>query len=68
MLFATLSQLFGQPGWLMLGVFLAGLTAGIFGLSRTRPYFAHAEYWVYLPTEELPSQEQIMHRMLRGNP
>lgn len=35
---------------------------------RRPPYLAHAEYWVYLPTAEMPAQEQIMDRMLAGNP
>src|SRR5579885_1987197 len=36
--------------------------------KRPRPFFAHGEYWVYLPSEDMPSQEEIMNRMLLGNP
>jgi hypothetical protein len=28
----------------------------------------HVEYWVYLPTEKTPTQEQIMERLVKGGP
>lgn len=48
--------------------FLGGMAGSLFKRSRSRPYFAHAEFWIYLPGEELPSQDKIMDRMMYGNP
>jgi hypothetical protein len=62
------NDLLNEAVWFGGGVFLAGVTAGIFLRSRPRPYFAHAEYWVYLPGDQLPPQEKIMDRMMMGNP
>jgi hypothetical protein len=36
--------------------------------NRPKGFVARVDYWVYLPGDELPSQEQIMHRMLADNP
>lgn len=50
--------------------FVAGLVLG-YGVLTRKPkerFLATAEYWVYLPGEELPNQDKIMERMLRGNP
>ncbi|HWD39634.1 MAG TPA: hypothetical protein VG944_12350, partial [Fimbriimonas sp.] len=33
-----------------------------------RPLASTTEFWVFLPGTELPSQEQMMHRMLAENP
>lgn len=57
-----------EAAWFFGGAFLAGLVTAMFRRNRPRPYFAHAEYWVYLPTEEMPSQDIIMDRMMNGNP
>lgn len=48
--------------------FLGGIPGSLFKRGRSRPYFAHAEFWVYLPGVEMPSQDKIMDRMMYGNP
>lgn len=55
--------------------FVAGL---VFGLviaytfvtrkPKARPYIAAAEYWVYLPGDAMPVQEDVMTRMVAQNP
>ena len=54
--------------WFGGGLLIALACASFFFRGRSKPYFAHAEYWVYLPGEELPAQEKIMDRMLMSNP
>jgi len=51
-----------------LSALLSAASFSLFGKGRPRPFFAHGEYWIYLPGEEMPSQDALMHRMLRGNP
>lgn len=55
--------------WLILG-FAVGLAAGFFAMRfRRRPkYLATIEYWVYLPSEQMPLQNAVMERVTRGNP
>lgn len=36
--------------------------------ARRRSYLAACEYWVYLPGETLPPQDEVMTRMLRDTP
>ena len=48
--------------------FGGGLSSAIFGRSKPKPYFAHAEYWVYLPGEEMPDQDKLLDRMMMSNP
>jgi hypothetical protein len=36
--------------------------------KRKPKYLAVCEYWVYLPSRELPPQEEVMNRMLAQNP
>jgi hypothetical protein len=36
--------------------------------NRPKGFLARVDYWVYLPGEEMPGQEEIMHRMLAANP
>jgi hypothetical protein len=45
-----------------------GMLSALFGRSRKRRYFARAEYWVYLPGEDMPEQDKILDRVLRSNP
>lgn len=54
---------------LVVGVLL-GFVAGFAVVSRRSrsTFLALAEYWVYLPTTEVPTQEAVMDRMLRANP
>lgn len=56
--------------WLLLFI---GVVIGLFfGLqlahARKKPYLASAEYWIYLPEEKLPPQDEVITRMLRYNP
>ena len=45
------------------------LIGALFFRGGAKPkYFAQAEYWVYLPGDKLPKQDDIMDRMLRANP
>lgn len=48
--------------------FFAGMLLALLRKDRPRAYFAHAEYWVYLPGSQMPAQEAIMNRMLRESP
>ncbi len=59
-----------MSGWsLLAGVAAFGIGAGIAWLRRGKPrYLAALEYWVYLPTESLPPQHVLMHRMSHHNP
>lgn len=55
--------------FLILG-FLVGLVIG-YTLVTRRPkesYFAVAEYWVFLPGEQMPTQDAVMTRMIAQNP
>lgn len=36
--------------------------------QKKRKYFAACEYWVYLPGEDMPNQDDIMTRMVARNP
>lgn len=56
-------------GFVLLGIVLA-LAIVYLTLSRKHQskFLALAEYWVYLPGTKMPAQEQMMDRMLRGNP
>ncbi len=57
--------LWGLVIGLLVGFAIATLWAGY---RRKPPFLASAEYWVYLPSLDLPPQTEIMHRMLAGNP
>lgn len=48
--------------------FLGGIALALLRKGRKPPYFAHAEYWVYLPGDQMPLQDAIMNRMLRESP
>ncbi len=52
-------------------VFVIGLLAGaafgwwfVRGRRKTPPYLLHLEYWVYLPEEVLPAQDEVMARLV----
>lgn len=64
----AMSDLYRGTTGLAAGSLIASLGSAIFFKGRPKPYFAHAEYWVYLPGEEMPNQDQIMDRMMNGNP
>jgi hypothetical protein len=55
-------------------LFLVSVVLGIvlgyhFVVKRAKKtYFANAEYWVYLPGEAMPSQDEAMGRMMNENP
>jgi len=55
-------------------LFLVGVIVGLvlgyaLVVRKHRPrYFASAEYWVFLPGDQMPPQERIMDRMMRENP
>jgi hypothetical protein len=55
--------------WLAL-LLLAPVALGLWRLRLRKepPYLAVAEYWVYLPAPDLPSQEELMTRMVARNP
>jgi len=57
-------------------IFLIGVSFGLilgYGLlqliqaKKDRQFFAITEYWVYLPKEELPPQDEVMKLLLGGN-
>lgn len=54
--------------WAVPASLALGILGSLFGRARKAPYFAHAEYWVYLPGDKLPPQDAIMNRMLRESP
>lgn len=62
------SLLLAAAGCISGAAFLGGLPAALFKKARARPYFAHAEYWIYLPGVEMPPQDKILDRMMYGNP
>jgi hypothetical protein len=64
----TISDLVGDVAWFGAGALIAGMFVAVFRRNRPKPYFAHAEYWVYLPTEDMPEQDKIMDRMMMSNP
>jgi hypothetical protein len=49
---------------------IVGIAIGYRFTSRPRkqPYFATAEYWVFLPGVEMPEQDAIMTHMISTNP
>lgn len=57
-------------------LFFLGLLCGLIAAytfvttrkPKARPYLAVSEYWVYLPGEEMPTQEDVMTRMVAQNP
>ena len=54
----------------MIGFVLAGIFTGYLVVryqARTK-FFAHAEYWVYLPGTQLPGQQEILKRLVGNNP
>ncbi len=54
--------------YVLIGLII-GLLAGFIFYHRTRkPYFAHAEYWVYSNNHEMPSTEKLMVRLVGSNP
>lgn len=50
--------------------FIVGIVVGYFVIAHfpRRKYLAAAEYWVYLPGEELPDQNAVMTRTIGLNP
>lgn len=61
-----------MQGWLILGFFVVAFL-GILGWRlivgrRKYGYLALTEYWVYVDTPQLPSQEKLMTRMITENP
>lgn len=50
----------------VVGLLMVGYLA-LRGRYRTR-YLAETEYWVYLPGTELPPQQDLMNRLIGGNP
>jgi hypothetical protein len=54
-----------------LGILLGIAVGYIFMVLRSKrlagKYLATAEYWVYLPSEKLPKQEDVMSLVLGGN-
>lgn len=55
---------------LCLVVICLGLVIGYTAVSRRHKsdYLAIAEYWVYIPSNKMPSQDEIMTLMVRDNP
>lgn len=48
---------------------LAVLSRWLKGLGKPKErYFAACEYWVYLPSDEMPPQDDLMRRLLAENP
>ena len=57
-------------GALLLFGLIAALVMGYLILHHQNQskYLAIAEYWVYLPTDSMPPQDEVMTRMIRDNP
>jgi hypothetical protein len=55
---------------LVMLAFVVGLGGGYHFISRRHQskFLATAEYWVFLPTTDMPTQELAMDRMLNENP
>ena len=55
---------------LVLLAFVVGLGGGYHFISRRHQskFLATAEYWVFLPTTDMPAQELVMDRMMNENP
>jgi len=51
----------------LLGIALGYVIITLIARSRQNRYMAVAEYWVYLPEERLPKQDDIMSLVLQGN-
>jgi hypothetical protein len=56
--------------FLIFAAFIAGIVVSYLAITKfpRRRYFASAEYWVYLPGEELPDQNAVMTRTIGLNP
>jgi hypothetical protein len=55
----------------LLPIFVAaGFVLGYFFTTRKKkqPFFASAEYWVFLPESKMPDQDEIMTTMISRNP
>ena len=55
-------------GYFVVGFVVALIVAYYVVSSRTPRFFAHAEYWVYQPTEALPSVADVMRLVVAANP
>ena len=54
-------------GYLLLIVVIAAVGFSLRLLKKPK-YFACAEYFVYLPQEAMPDQDQLMDRVIKGGP
>jgi len=54
----------------IIALILGALAGYFFTRRRTRaaPLITQAEYWVYLPDEVMPSEDEVMTRMITQNP
>lgn len=59
----------------MSGAIFLGFVLGIIGgllysrlKKRRRKFLAQSEYWIYLPTQEMPSQDDVMTSLFQQNP
>ncbi len=68
---------YGCPAVNPVIVFLVGVIVGLIAVSAWRiwkmnpkkaAFFAVCEYWVFLPDEKMPSQDQVMTLMVARNP
>jgi hypothetical protein len=51
---------------LFFGVLIGYVVISLWHRKRVERYFAHTEYWVYMPGEKLPSQDDTMKLVLKA--